>query len=62
VDRFEPSAETAALRAVLKDKPEEAERILGDFLDEELWTFADRIGELSVLVAEELTLRSPRDA
>ena len=57
MDRFE----TAALNAVLKDKPQEAERILGDSLDEELWNFADRIGELSVLVAEELSMREPRN-
>lgn len=51
------SGETAAFHASGQDDTTKVDRILNDFLDDELFDFSARLGELQVRIAEELQNR-----
>lgn len=61
MDRFEPSAETAALHAVMVRKPEEAKRILNDSLLIELSDLYGWLSELRDMITEEFHKRGAGD-
>ena len=61
MDRFEQSAETAALHAVMIEEPGEAQRILGNALVNELQDFMVWVDQLRDLIVRELHGRGIED-